>query len=225
MWAPIKVLLLCHQRLSCVRSRTINFHPTRAPATPSNGLTGLYSNTKLYHTGLEATKAIELHKWYTWSGPPNIRRKQINQHFDLGHISRILDKIIFHGLLGNYVVLRWVEAPTKDLDWLCRTTLISDHKRGPCDFIEVMKPVTNGPWTLVIIQECLEAMLLEMTRVFFEMYIRDCVSFQGSNNPVVCGRKSRNGSLFRKLVRGVEQEANRTLKGLSRPWHLRRPYR
>lgn len=179
--------------------------------------------TKLYHTDLGAAEAVELRRWGTWSSPRNVRQKQINQHFDLGRISRILDKIIFRGLLGNRVIFRWSKAPRGKLE--SKTTLISDVKRGPCTLIEVVKPLTNGPWTLAIIQEFLEATLFEMTEVFFLMYSRNCAPFQQANNQAWIGGLSRHEILPRKLWREVEKEANRTLKGFQRPWQLRSPCR
>lgn len=220
-----KALPLYHHRSSCVGSRTISTHQNRTPAASSNVLARLYLETKLHHTDLEATKATELRNWYTWSRRPNLRRKQINQHFDLGRVSRKFDKILFRGLLSKRVVLRWVEAPVKNVDWLSRTTSKSDAKRGPYTLIEVRKPVANGPWTLAIIQESLEAMLFEMTSVFFVMYIHNGIPFQRSHNRAKSRNQSVHGSSFRSLLRRVEKEAKGTIKGLSRQWQLNIPRR
>ena len=223
--AQVNVLPLYHHRLSCVGSRTITFHRTRSSAASSNVLAGLYLKTKLHYTVFDATEATELGKWYTWARGPNIRRKQINQHFGLGHVFRILDKILFRGLLSKCVVLRWVEAPVEKMDWLSRTTWKSDATRGPYALIEVRKPVANGPWTLAIMQECLESMLFEMTWVVFVMYIHNAVPFQRSYDRAKSGKQSVTGSSFRSLLREVRKEAKSTLGGLSRPWLLRIPRR
>ena len=211
---PINVLLLCHHHLSCVELGATTLHQDRSSAAPSNVLAGLYSKTKPYHTDPKATEAANLRKWDTWSSARNLRPKQINQHFNLEYVYRILDKLLFDGLLGKGVVLRWVETPVGKTDWLSRTTLISDAKRGPCALVEVMKPLANGPWTLEIVQECLEAVLCEMTHMFFLMY--SCIGglSQWSNNRVAIGGEPGRGSSFRKLLRRVEREANRTLKGV-----------
>ena len=179
--------------------------------------------TKLYHTDLGAAEAVELRKWGTWSSPRNVRQKQINQHFDLGRISRILGKIIFRGLLGNCLIFRWSKVSRGKLE--SKTTLVSDVERGPCALIEVVKPFINGPWTLGIIQESLEATLYEMTDVFFLMYSRNCAPFQRANNQAWIGGLSRHEFLPRKLWREVGKEATRTLKGFQRPWQLRSPCR
>lgn len=219
---PFHVPLLCHHRLSCIGSGTIDFCREKSPAAPSNFLAGLSFQTKPYHTDLKAIGAPKLSRWDTWLSLPNFRRKQTNQNFGLRHLSSILDEKIFEGLLRNCVLLRWVEAPMGKLDWLGRTTLISDAKRGPCTLIEVMKPLPNGPWTHKIMQERLDAVLYELTRVYFLMYIRNCVPYQRSNNRAASGRQPGHGSLFSDLLQKVEQEANRKLRGLPRPWQLRR---
>ena len=221
----IKALLLCHHRLSCIESRTINIHQTSSPAASSNVLASLYSKTMLYHTNSKATKAASLRSWDTWSSHASLRRKQIKQHFGLGYFSRILDQVIFCGLLSNRVVLRWLKAPKGKLDWLSRTTLISDAKRGPCYLIEVTKPLANGPWTQEIIQERMNAVLYGMTQAFVLMHRHNCVSYQRLVGRDVSGGQSGYGSMLRKLLRGLEEEANRTLKGLPKLWRLRSPRR
>ena len=136
----IKLTQSRYHRASCLGSGTIIFRQTRSTAAPSNIVTGLYSIRKLYYTGPKATKANMLCKWHTWSSYPNLRRKQINQYFDLGYVSRMLDGVLFRGLLRNCMVLRW-KAPNGKLDCLSRTTLISDATRGPRARIEIMKPL------------------------------------------------------------------------------------
>lgn len=211
----IKLPLLCDHNLSRVASGDINLRQTTSPAASKNVVSGLGSTAKLYPTDCNATEA-SVRRWKTWSSYPNPRRKQIKQYFGLPYISRILDEIIFRGQLGNHVLLRWVER----LDCSSRTTLISDAKRGPHILIEVMKPITDGPWTPEIMQQRLEAVLSAMTNVAFQMYIRDCVPFQQMTNRAAKGRKSGYDSLYRKFLRGVEQEANLKLKGLPRLWDL-----
>lgn len=220
----IKATLPCYHRSSCLGSGTIIFRQTRSLAAPSNVFTGLDSNMKLYHTGRKTTKAIMLCKWHTWSSHRNLRQKQINQDFDLGYVSRILDGVLFRGSLGNCVELKW-EAPKEKLDCLSRTTLITDARRGHRVRIEIMKPLANGPWTLEIMQERLDALLYEMTRVFSLMNTRNRVPFQRSNKRYgrsASGRRFGYGFLSRRLLREVQRKANRTLKGLPRPWDLRR---
>lgn len=136
---------------------------------------------------------------------------------------RILDNVLFGGLLGDIVVLRWVEALTGEPDRPSKTALILDVKRGPLYLIEVMRPrVANGPWTPAIIQNYFEAMLYEMTTIFFLKYIRTDVPFQRSSSRAPRNGRLGNGSQFRKFLREVEQEANRTLKGLPKRWQLSR---
>ena len=210
---PVKVLLPYRHPLSRIGSWIINFRQSRSPAALGNVSAGLYCRTKLYYTGPKATEAANLQRWDIWSSPRNLRRKQIIQYFNLRYISRILDKILLHGLSGNRMVLRWVETSVRKTDWLSRTTLISDAKGEPYVLVEVMKPVANGPWTHAIIQECLEAMLFEMAKMYFLMYSRNCG---------LCD-EGHPGSSFRKLLRRVEEEANRILEGFPRPWQLRNP--
>ncbi len=206
---PVKVLLPYRHPLSRMGSEMINFRQSRSPAALSNVSAGLYCRTKLYHI---ATEATNLQRWDIWSSPRNFRRKQIIQYFNLRYISRILNKLLFPGLSGNRMVLRWVETSVRKTDWLSRTTLISDAKGEPYALVEVMKPVADGPWTHAIIQECLEAMLIEMAKIYFLMY----------SNYGLC-HEGHPGSSFRKLLRRVEEEANRILKGFPRPWQLRSP--
>lgn len=202
----IKALLLCHHRLSCIESRTINIHQTSSPAASSNVLASLDSKTMLYHTNSKATKAASLRSWDTWSPHASLRRKQIKQHFGLGYFSRILDQVLFCGLLSNRVVLRWVKAPKGKL-------------------IEVTKPLANGPWTQAIIQERMNAVLYGMTQAFVLMHRHNCVSFQRLVGRDVSGGQSGYGSMFQKLLQRLEKEANRRLKGLPKSWQLRSPRR
>lgn len=216
----MQVPLLCHRRLSRVRCGTINFQQIRSLAAPNNYHTPLDLKMRLFHTDPHAAKAVKRRGWDTWSLPRSLRRKQINQHFGLGKLYRILDEELFSGLLGNRVVLRWVEAPSLKLDRLSRTILISDPKRGPRPVIEVMRPLPNGPWTLEIIQERSNALLYEMTQLYYLMNNRNCISLLQLNTRAMRGGRSGDGALFRKLLRKVEQEANCKLKGLPRPWQL-----
>lgn len=165
-------------------------------------------------------KAAQLLKWGTWSSPRSTRRSQINQHFGLRYVFRILDKILFCGLLDKCVVLKWVDNPMEDLGWLSRLSMISDAKRGPHALIRIVKPVATGTWTHEILQARLEAMLFEMTRAFFVIYVHNCIAFQRPGYRAASGRQSEHATLFKKLLREVEQEANCTLKGLSRPWQV-----
>ena len=221
---PIQVPLLCHYRLSCAGFGTIKFPQTRSLAAPSKDVACLYSGRKLFRTGFHATAAAKLRGWDTWSWPTNLRQKQINQHFNLRYVYHIFNERLFHNLLSN-VVLRWVEAPTGKLDWLSRTILISDPKRGPYALIEIEKPMSNGPWTLAIIQELLNAVLYEMTQVFYSMYGHNYISFRLLGNRARSAAQSGNRALFRDLVQEVEREANTTLKGLPRLWQLVSPHR
>ena len=94
------------------------------------------------------------------------------------------------------MIFRWSKAPTGKLE--SKTTLISDVERGPCALIEVVKPLTNGPWTLAIIQVFLEATRYKMTEVFYLMYSRNCASFQRANNQAAIGGLSRHEFLPKK---------------------------
>ncbi len=88
------------------------------------------------------------------------------------------------------MLLSWVETSVRKTDWLSRTTLISDAKGEPYALVEVVKPVATGPWTHAVIQECLEAMLFEMAKIYFLMY----------SNCGLC-HEGYSGSSFRKLLR------------------------
>lgn len=218
--SPIKLTQLCYHPLSCALSGTINFRQARYVAAPSSLLAGVGSNMRRYHTKPRATKASMLSRWGTWSSYRNIRQKQINKYFSLGYVFRMFDGIFFHGLLRQCVKLEW-QTPTGKLDCLSRT-MISDTRRGPCILIEIMEPLTYGPWTFAVLQRRLEDLLYEMTQVFFLMICRDCVPSQRSSKRAASGLRSKYGSSFEKLLREVKQEANRSLKGLPRPWNLRR---
>ncbi len=217
--APTKLPLLCYHPVSYVGFGFVNPRQNRFPATPSNVPINIYSSTKLYQTSSKATEASMLRKWDTWLR--NLRPKQINQYFGLRYIFRILDNILFHGLLCTSVVLKWRARLMGQLPRPSRTTLILDAKRGPRALIEVMKPLTNGPWTHTIMQERLNALLNEMKQVFFILHSRNGISFSRSNSRAASGRLSENGSSWRKLLREAEGKANHLLKGLPRPWNLR----
>lgn len=216
--SPIKLAQLRYHSSSCVLSGTINFRQARSVAASSSLLAGVRSNTKRYHTKPRATKASMLSRWGTWSSYRNVRQKQVNQYFSLGYVFRIFDRILFRGLLRHCVKLEW-QAPTGKLDCLSRT-MFSDTRRGPCILIEIMEPLTNGPWTVAVLQERLDALLYEMTQVLFPMICRNCVPFQRSSKRAASGLRSKYGSSFRKLLREVKQEANCSLKGLPKPWNL-----
>ena len=221
---PIKLPLPYYHRLLCLRSRTTNFRQTRSLAGSSNKYTGLCPRKKLYYASPKAIEAIMLCKWHKWSSYPNLRRKQINQYFDLWYVFRMLDGILFQGMLRNCVLLKW-RTPKGKLDCRSRTKVITDARRGPCVRIEVTKPLVNGPWTLAIMQERLNVLLYEMTQVFFLMNSRTCVPSQRSNkrcNRASNGRQFGYGSLFKKSLQEVDQKANRILKGPPGQWDLRR---
>ncbi len=217
--ASTKLPLLCYHRVSYVGFGFVNFRQNRFPATPSNVLIGIYSSTKLYHTSSKAIEAAMLRKWDTWLR--NLRPKQINQYFGLRYIFRIVDNLLFHGLLCTFVVLKWRAPSMGQLPRPSRTTLILDTKRRPRALIEVMKPLTNGPWTHTIMQERLNALLSEMTQVFFMLHTRNGIPFSRSNSRAASGRLSKHGSSWRTLLREAEGKANHLLKGLPRPWNLR----
>ena len=217
----INVLPLYYHRLPDVGSRTITYDQTRTQAASSNEITDLYLNIELYITNLEAMKAAQLRRWGTWSSLRSIRRSQINQHFGLRYVFRVFDKLLFRGLLDGCVKLEWVETPTENLGWLSRNSMISDAKRGPYVFIQIVKPAATGTWTHATLQERLEAMLFEMTQVFFVIYIQNGIPFQRPGYRAASGRQSGDGILFENLLQGVKQEADRTLIGFSRPWQVR----
>ena len=217
--SPVRLSLLCHHRCSCVGVGIINFRQTRSPVAPSNLHARMYSNMKLYHTNRKATIAIMLRRWSIWSRYSNFRRKQINRHFDLRRVFSILDEVIFHGLEGSRVRLRW-EAPRGKPDWSSRIT-IADTKQGPRPSIVVMKPFDKGPWTNAIMQDRLEVLLYAMTQVFFLVHHCNCVPSQPSNDLDAHGQRYGKRSSWKKLLRGVERKADRLLKGLPRRWNLR----
>ena len=192
----IKLLFQCRHPLSCVRSDTISFGQNKSLATPSNILAGLYSDKKLYHTGPKATEAHMLNRWNTWSFYRNVRRKQINQYFDLWYIFDIIDALLFQERLRNRVMLMW-KAPTGKLDWPSRIPLILVTKKEPRVFIEIKKPLTDGPWTLAIIQECLEALLNEMAKLYFFMIRLSNSPFRLSIDRAENRRQSECNSSFK----------------------------
>lgn len=165
-------------------------------------------------------QAARLRKWGTWSSPRGIRRTQINQRFGLRYVFRIFDKILFRGLLDKCVKLKWVETPVEKLDWLSRTSSISDTERGPRACIQIVKSAATGTWTDATLQERLEAMLFEMTQVFFVIFIQSCIPLQRPDYRGASRSHSGDGALFENLLQGVKQEADRTLTGLSRPWQV-----
>ena len=214
---PVKPPLLCNHRSLCVGFGTSTFRQMRSSAGPRSILAGIYSNKKPYHTHPKAAKATMLRNLARWLSYPNFRRKQIKQSFDLGFVSRMLNTIFFGGLLHDRVKLKWKDPMGKP-DYLSRTELTYDDRRGPCAEIEIVKPLTNGPWTPAMVLERYNALLCGMTWTFSEIYGGNCVLFQQSNNRAARGWRSGYGSPFERLLREVEQEANRIPKGLPRPW-------
>ena len=217
---PVKPPLLCYHRSLCVRFGTSNFRQNGSPLGPRSILAGIHSKKKLYQTHLRAAKATMLRRLTTWLSHPNFRRKQIKRYFQLGYVFPMLNIIFFDGLLHGRVKLKWKD-PMGKLDCLSRTKLISDDRRGLCAEIEIVKPLTNGPWSPATVLERYNALLYGMTRAFFEIYGPDCVLFLQSKNRAARGRRSGYGSPFERLLREVKQEANRISKGLPRTWDFR----
>ena len=217
---PVKPPLLCYHRSLCVGFGTSNFRQMRSSAGPRSILTDIYSNKKPYHAHLKAAKATKLRNLARWLSYPNFRRKQIKQSFDLGFVFRMLNTIFFGNLLHDRVKLKWKD-PMGKLDYLSKTTLTFDDRRGPCAEIEIGKPLTNGPWTPAMALARYNALLHSMTWAFSEIYCPNCVLFQQSNNRAARGRRSGYGSPFERLLQEVKQEANRISKELPRPWDFR----
>ena len=217
--SPTRLSLLCHHRSSSVGVGIINLRQTRPPIVPNSLHARLSSSMKLRHTNDEATRDRMLRRWVTWSRYSNFRPKQINRHFDLRLVCSILDEVIFDGVLGNCVVLRW-GALTGKPDWSSRT-IVADTKRGPRLLIVVMKPLAKGTWTNAIMQGRLEALLYAMTEVVFLMHRYSRVPFQPSNDLAEHGQRSGKRSSLKKMLRDVEQQANQWLR-LPKRWNLRR---
>ena len=211
--------LLCRYHLSCVRSGIIAPRQTTSPAAAKNVPVDLNSNGNLYSINSRAGEASMLNRWNTWASWPNYRRKLNNQNFSLWCVFHIFDSTLFHGLVPKNVKLRWVDPPIGKPGWLSRTVLKSDAKRGYCLSIEIMKPQTKGTWTNAIMQERLEALLLEMTEVLFFMQSCSCIPFQQSVGRVA---SFGNRSSRRKMLRATEKKANLLLKGLPKPWKMGR---
>lgn len=205
--ASIEPLPPSHRRLSCVGARAIDWPQRQSSAAPSNLTAGLHSKAKRYQTDRKATQVAALHDWKTWLSLPNFRRRQINQHFGLWYVFRIVNELLFYDRLDSLVVLRWVDGPIGKLEQLSRTTFITDVKRGPYALIELTRPLRNGPLSEEVIQERLEAMLYEMTGVYSLLFIS-----RG---------QSGNGPLCRQFLQRVQDEANHTLSGFSRQWQLK----
>lgn len=209
---------LLHSSL-CVGFGTSNVRQIRSSAGPRRRRALMRFNEKLYHTHSKAAKATELRNLARWLSYPNFRRKQINQGFDLGKVFRMLNIIFFDGLLRDRVKLEWKD-PMGKLDYLSKTVLFFDPRRGPCVVIEIVKPLTHGPWTPAMMLERCDALLYGMTWAFSEIYPRNCNLFQQSNNRAARGRRSGYRSPFERLLQEVKKEANRISKGLPRPWNF-----
>ena len=189
----------------------------RSSAGSRSILAAIYSKKKPYHTHLKAAKATMLRRLARWLSYRNFRPKQIKQYFDLEYVFRMLNTIFFGGLLHDRVELKW-KSPVGKLDYLSRNKPIFDDRRGLRAEIEIVKPLTNGPWTPAMMLERYNALLYGMTWAFFEIYCHNCVLFQQSNNRAARGRRSGYGSPFERFLQEVKQEANRISKGFPRPW-------
>ena len=214
---PVKPPLLCYHPSLCVGFGTSNFRQMRSSASPRSILAAIYSNKKPYHKHLKAAKATMLRNLARWLSYRNFRPKQIKQHFNLGYVFRMLDTVFFGGLLRDRVKLKW-KNPMGKLDYLSRNKPIYDKRRGLRTEIEIVKPLTNGPWTPAMMLRRYNALLYGMTWAFFKLYCRNYVLFQQSNNRAARGRQSGYGSPFEGLLQEVKQEANRISKGFPRPW-------
>ena len=214
---PVKPPLLCYHPSLCVGFGTRNFRQMRSSAGSRSILAAIYSKKKPYHTHLKAAKATMLRRLARWLSYRNFRPKQIKQYFDLEYVFRMLNTIFFGGLLHDRVELKW-KSPVGKLDYLSRNKPIFDDRRGLRAEIEIVKPLTNGPWTPAMMLERYNALLYGMTWAFFEIYCHNCVLFQQSNNRAARGRRSGYGSPFERFLQEVKQEANRISKGFPRPW-------
>ena len=210
--SPIKLSLPCRYRSSYAGSGTINFRQTRSSAGSSGIIASISFNKELYHAHLKATKVCDLRRLEVWLLYRNLRQKQKNQYFDLQLIFRILDRILFDGLLRHRVIVEWID-PKEMPDRLSRTGLTSDARRESCLLIEITKPLASGPWTLAIIRARLDALVDEMAQIYFELYCRDLVCFQHPNKRALRGLWF---SPFKKLLREVKQEADLLFEGLPR---------
>ena len=214
--SPIKLPLICYYRSSYAGSGTINFRQTRSSAGSSGTIAGISLNKELCHALFKATKANKAsmrHEVEVWLSYRNLRQKQKNQGFDIQRIFRRLDGVLFDGLLRHRVIVEWID-PKEMPDRLSRTGLTSDARRGPCLLIEVAKPLINGPWTLTNIRARLDALVDEMTQIYYELYCRNSIRVQLSNKGAVRGRRSPS---FKKLLREVKQEADPIFERLPRP--------
>ena len=214
---PGKPPPLHYQKSLCVGFGTSNFRQMRSSGGRRRRFAGIRSNKRLYRTHFKAAKATMLRRLATWLSYRNFRLKQINQDFDLGLVFRMLDTIFFNGLLHDRVKLRWKDSMEKP-EYLSRTTMVFDARRGLCAEIEIVKPLTHDPWTPTMILERYNALLYGMTLALSEIYPYSCNLFQQSNNRAVRGRRSGYGSPFKRLLREVKKEAKRISKGLPRPW-------
>ena len=213
--SPIKLSLLCYYRSSYAGSGTINIRQTRSSAGSSGIITDISFNKGLFHAHPRATRATkdsELRRLEVWLLYRNLRQKQINQNFDLQLIFRILDEILFDGLLRHRVIVEWID-PKEMPGRLSKTSLASDARRESCLLIEITKPLTSGPWTLAIIRARLDALVDEMTQIYYELYCRDLDRFQHSKKRAVRGLWS---SSFKKLLREVKKEADPIFERLPR---------
>ena len=200
--------MLCYYRLPYAGSGTIKFRQTVSSAGSSGIIAGISFNKELYHAHLKATKASELRRLEVWLLYRNLRQKQKNLYFDLQLIFRILDEILFDGILRHRVIVEWIDSKEMP-DRLSRTRLTSDARRGSCFLIEITKPLTSGPWTLAIIRARLDALVDEMAQINFELYCRDFVCFQHPDKRAV--RAS-----LKRWVREVKQETDLLFEGLPR---------
>ena len=213
--SPIKLSLLCYYRSSYAGSGTINIRQTRSSAGSSGIIAGISFNKELYHPhpkATKATKASKLRRLEVWLLYRNLRQKQKNQDFDLQLIFRILDGMLFDGLLRHRVIVEWID-PKEMPDRLSRTELESDARRESYLLIKITKPLTSGPWTLAIIRARLDALVDEMTQIYYELYCRDFDCFQYPNKRAVRGLWS---SSFKKLLQEVKQEADPIFERLPR---------
>ena len=143
----------------------------------------------------------------------NIRSIRLKKDFRLKSFLRLFNLYFFRGLLGNQIDVKWAEVRPNQPTWSGRATLQTDARGHQRVLIRIRRP-SKEFWGETTVQEVLATLLVEMVSAMFLLYACHCLSCLG------IGQEMSKA----KLVTALEEEANRSLTGFTKPWQLKDPF-
>ena len=160
---------------------------------------------------LKPIQSEALKKFY--SRISNIRSIRLKKDSCLKSFLRLFDDCFLRGLLGNWIDVKWAEGRPNQPAWSGRATLQTDVRGHQRIIIRIVKP-SGGHWSETTIQGVLATLLVEMVNAVFLLHACRCLSCLG------LGQELSKA----KLLTALEDEANRSLTGFTKPWQPKDPF-